>query len=79
VVEADAVELELPNKPGVLAKVARQLAEAKINIVSLFGTTPIGGSPGRLLLRCTDAESARRLLHVRERPGPRPASGPGTK
>jgi hypothetical protein len=71
VVEADVLELSLPNKPGMLAKVAKQLADAEVNVVSLFGTTPVGSaSPGRLLLRVNKPDVARRLLNLREKPAP---------
>ncbi len=64
VVEAEALELRLPNKPGELARVARKLAKNKINIVSLYGTTPIGNAQGRILLRVNRSEAARRALGV---------------
>lgn len=70
VVEADCLELSLPNKPGVLAKVAKQLADAEVNVVSLFGTTPVGSAaPGRLLLRVNKPDVARRVLNLRETVG----------
>lgn len=63
VVEADALELTLPNQPGVLADLARRLAAEKINVVSLWGTTPVAGSgQGRILLRVNDPVAARKLL-----------------
>lgn len=76
VVEADAIELMLPNQAGVLADVARKLAAAKINIVSLWGTTPVAGSgQGRIMLRVNDADAARKLLNLRDTAPapPRPA------
>lgn len=63
VVEADALDLRLPNKPGELAKVARKLAEAKVNVVSLFGTNPSAGKDaGRILLRVNNLDAAVKAL-----------------
>lgn len=75
VLEAEVIELALPNKPGVLAKVVKQLADANVNIVSLFGTTPVGATgTGRLMLRVNKPEVARRILNLREAGATRPPS-----
>jgi len=67
VVEADVLEISLPNKPGVLAKIAQDLAKGEVNIVSLFGTTPVGSqAEGRLLLRVNKPDAARKILRLRE-------------
>lgn len=65
-VEADGIELLLPNKAGELARLARKLAEHKINVVSLFGTSSPGAHEGRLLLRVNDAAAARKALGVKK-------------
>ena len=64
VVEADGIELTIPNKYGELTKVAEKLAKAKVNVVSLFGTSPINGGEGRLILRVNDAAAARAALGI---------------
>ena len=76
VLEADVLEVSLPNQPGVLAKLAKQLADAEVNVVSLFGTTPVGsGAPGRLLLRVNKPDMARRILNLREASAAKAAAG----
>lgn len=66
IVEAEVIQLMLPNKYGELARLAKKLADANINVVSLFGTAPSGGSEGRLLLRVNDIKAARKVLGVKE-------------
>lgn len=65
VVEADGIELVLPNRYGELARLARKLADSKVNVVSLFGTSTPGSPEGRLLLRVNDAAAARKALGLR--------------
>jgi hypothetical protein len=65
VVEAEAIELQLPNKYGELARLAETLAKAKVNVVSLFGTSPPHGGEGRLLLRVNNARAAREALGLK--------------
>lgn len=62
VVEAEAIEITLPNRYGELAKLAQKLAAAKVNVVSLFGTSPPAGGEGRLILRVNDVAVAKRAL-----------------
>jgi hypothetical protein len=62
VVEAEAIELTVPNKYGELAKLAERLAKAKVNVVSLFGTSPLGGGEGRLILRVNDVKAGKKAL-----------------
>lgn len=64
VVEAEGVQLMLPNKYGELARLAKKLADANINVVSLFGTSPEGPANGRLLLRVNDTKAARKVLGI---------------
>lgn len=68
VVTAEVIELHLDNRPGELARVARQLADSKINIVSIFGATPTTGGQGRILLRVADAAAAKKVLGIKARP-----------
>ena len=65
VVEAEALELRVANRPGELAKTARKLAEAKVNVVSLFGTTPGSTGDGRLLLRVNNVPAAKKALGIK--------------
>lgn len=41
-VESDVLLVDVPNRPGALARVARELAEAKINIEYAYASTPAG-------------------------------------
>ncbi len=63
VIETDVLVLDLPDKPGVLADVAKKLAKAKINIEYAYGTTEITG--GKLVLRVSDAKQALKTLKVK--------------
>lgn len=65
VVEAEVTELLLPNTHGELARLARRLADASVNVVSLFGTSAPGARDGRLLLRVNDAAAARKALGIK--------------
>lgn len=62
VVAAPVIDLNLPNKPGELARVTRALASAKLNIVSIFGTTSTKSGEGRILVRLPDVDAAKKVL-----------------
>jgi hypothetical protein len=62
VVEAQAIEIQVPNRYGELAKIAKKLADKRINVVSLFGTSPPLGGEGRIILRVNDEKAARTAL-----------------
>ena len=40
--EKDVVEVEMPNKPGELEKVAKRIADAGIDIEYMYGTARVG-------------------------------------
>ena len=40
--EKDVVEVEMPNKPGELQKVARRITDAGIDIQYMYGTAKVG-------------------------------------
>jgi len=60
--ESDVLMIETKNEPGVLAKIAERLAEAKINIEYAY----LAGSPnapqGLIILRPSDVDKAQRAL-----------------
>ncbi|MGH7772005.1 MAG: ACT domain-containing protein [Candidatus Binatia bacterium] len=62
VVESDVVALDLPNKPGALARVADRLSKARVNIEYAYGTT--GGTKGKaqLIVKVNNIQRARRAL-----------------
>ena len=43
--EKDVVEVEMPNKPGELQKVAKKIADAGVNIEYMYGTAGKGKTP----------------------------------
>lgn len=62
VVESDVVALNLPNRPGTLARVAERLSKLRVNIEYAYGST--GGTRGKaqVILKVDDARRARRGL-----------------
>lgn len=60
--ESEVLMIETENEPGVLAKIAERLAEAKINIEYAY----LAGSPnapqGLIILRPSDIDKAQRAL-----------------
>lgn len=63
VVEAEVLELDLPNKHGELARLAAKLGQSGVNIVSIFGTAPKAGQ-GRILMRVNDIAKAKQILGI---------------
>ncbi len=55
--EYDVIEVEMPNKPGELRKIAKKLGEAEINIVYLYGTTSAGRSATGILTTSDNAKA----------------------
>lgn len=62
VVESDVVALDLPNKPGALARLADRLSKARVNIEYAYGTT--GGTKGKaqVILKVDNIQRARKVL-----------------
>ena len=62
VVESDVLALDLPNKPGALARLAQRLSKARVNIEYAYGST--GGTKGKaqLILKVDNIRRARRIL-----------------
>lgn len=65
VVESDVVALDLPNRPGTLARVAERLSKLRVNIEYAYGST--GGTRGKaqVILKVDDVRRARRGLRGR--------------
>ena len=55
--ERQVVFMDIPNKPGVLGKIAEQLAEAGINIEYAYCTSSAKQEQGNLVLRTNDIEA----------------------
>jgi hypothetical protein len=62
VLESEVLVVEMPNEPGVLAKVARRLAKGKINIEYAYCSASKNGDRVLGVLKVSDAASALNLL-----------------
>ena len=64
VVEDDVVMVEGSNKPGEIARIARKLAEAKVNIEYCYSATPPDVKKGLLILRVSNPTKALKVLNT---------------
>jgi len=62
VVESEVLVIEVPNRPGGLAAVARKLAEHDLNIEYAYCTTGPDNPSGNLVLRTHDPHRALGIL-----------------
>jgi hypothetical protein len=60
--ESDVLTIETENKPGVLAKIAERLAEAKVNIEYAYLADGREAEKGLIVLRPSDVEKAESAL-----------------
>ena len=60
-VESRLLSVEVPDRPGELHKVADLLAQAKINITTVYGTV-VDGNATRLLIATEDTDQAFKIL-----------------
>lgn len=60
--ESEVFVLKLANRPGTLAEVAESLAENKLNIEYIYGSTEPGNGEGTVVLRVENAPAAERVL-----------------
>ena len=63
VVEDDVLMVEADNRVGTLAKVARKLAAAKVNIEYCYCSTPPEAKKGLLVMRVSDVNKALKVLN----------------
>ncbi|MFB6354973.1 MAG: ACT domain-containing protein [bacterium] len=62
VVENDVLTVDLKNRPGALAGMARDLADNGINIEYAYCTASPAQQKGMMIIRMSDPEEARELL-----------------
>jgi len=60
--EAQVIALKMPNVPGTLAKAARALANARVNIDYLYATSSTGPGKGTVVFGVSHLERARKAL-----------------
>lgn len=63
VVESEVLMIEGDNKPGSLARIAHQLAKARINIEYAYCATSPGAKKGLLILRPSNPKKALKILN----------------
>jgi hypothetical protein len=64
VVEDDVLLVEGDNRPGSLARICHQLAEAKVNIEYCYSATHPTSKRGLLVLRASDPKKALKVLNT---------------
>jgi hypothetical protein len=60
--ETEVLKIETANQPGVLAKIAERLAEAKVNIEYVYLAGGRGTEKGLIVLRPSNIEKAKNAL-----------------
>jgi hypothetical protein len=60
-VETTLLSVEVNDKPGELARVTKALADGKVNITTVYGTS-FGGRSSRILISVANSDKARGLL-----------------
>jgi hypothetical protein len=63
VVEDDVLMFEGTNKPGELARIARALADAKVNIEYCYSATPPTAKNGLIVMRVSNPTKALKVLN----------------
>src|SRR6201997_3032659 len=63
-VETHILSIELDGKPGQLLRVADALAEGKINVTTVYGTSSPGASTSRILIAVQNTDKALELLEA---------------
>jgi hypothetical protein len=58
--EKDVIQVELPNKPGELQKVAKKIADAGIDIEFMYATT--AGGKAACVLKTADDQKAMQVI-----------------
>ena len=61
-VETHILSVEVDDKPGELLRVASALADGKVNITTVYGTSVAGASTSRILIAAQNTDKALALL-----------------
>lgn len=61
-VETHILSVEVDDKPGELLRVAAALAEGKVNITTVYGTSASGGAKTRILIAAQNTDKALTIL-----------------
>jgi len=62
--EAQVIALNMPNAPGALAKMARTLTKARVNIDYLYATSAARAGKGTVVLGVSHLERAKKALKL---------------
>jgi hypothetical protein len=65
--ETDVIMIDGPNRPGVIAEMARRLGEAKINIDYLYCATAPTAKLGLLIFKPSNVAQALKVLNQRKK------------
>ena len=63
-VETSVISVEVDDQPGQLLKVTAALAEAKINITTVYGTAVSGAKTARILINAQNTDKALSILET---------------
>ncbi|MDE2490522.1 MAG: ACT domain-containing protein [Elusimicrobia bacterium] len=73
-VETGILSVELDDRPGQLKLVTDALAEGKINITTVYGTSVAGAKTSRVLIAVQNIDKAFAILEALASGGPAPAA-----
>ena len=72
-VETHILSVEVDDKPGELLRVTGALAEGKVNITTVYGTSVPGGQTSRILIAAQNTDKALAILEHLASGAPSPA------
>lgn len=72
-VETHILSVEVDDKPGELLRVASALADGKVNITTVYGTSVPGASSSRILIAAQNTDRALAILEALANGTPSPA------
>ena len=72
-VETHILSVEVDDKPGELLRVAAALADGKVNITTVYGTSVEGAKTSRILIAAQNTDKALAILEALAAGAPSPA------